>query len=60
MNSLPGNPYAGGAISWASIMDEVAFELRTMNLIALAELQRKPISPDYDMETIYQRLGMDE
>lgn len=38
----------------------LAYEQRTANLIALAEFQREPISPDYDMETIYNRLGLGE
>lgn len=36
----------------------LAYEQRTANLIALAEFEREPINPDYDMETIYNRLGL--
>ena len=38
----------------------LAYEQRTANLITLAQFEREPISPDYDMETIYNRLGLGE
>lgn len=37
----------------------LAYEQRTANLIALADLtMHGGLNPDYDMETIYNRLGL--
>lgn len=36
----------------------LAYEQRTASLIALAVAEREPFNPDYDMETIYKRLGL--
>lgn len=51
-------------IIWQGLADQaqatlaLAYEHRTANLIALAEFEREPINPDYDMETIYKRLEL--
>lgn len=72
MSTLPGNPYANAsnvsmhkgeldgdwAVAQATLA--LAYEQRTANLIALAQLTNPNLSPDYDMEKIYNRLGLGE
>ncbi len=57
MSNLPGNPY----LSRGQETLALAYEQRTANLIALADLtMHGGLNPDYDMETIYNRLGLGE
>lgn len=65
MDNLPGNPHAdewssesSGSWGTAQATMALAYEQRTANLIALAVAEREPFNPDYDMETIYKRLGL--
>lgn len=64
MSNLPGNPFAERAekTDYRSLTPAtlaLAFEQRTANLIALADLtMHGGLNPDYDMETIYNRLGL--
>lgn len=71
MSNLPGNPHAeavreayeNAAHHRAQIEATLvlAHEQRTANLIALADLtMHGGLNPDYDMETIYNRLGLGE
>lgn len=74
MSNLPGNPFAEGPDSFRETLHHLgkshlayeisatlalAYEQRTANLIALAGLtMHGGLNPDYDMETIYNRLGL--
>ena len=64
MSNLPGNPlgekYGDSKGLSAEVVSAliVAHELRTANLIALAQITNPNKSPDYDMESIYNRLGL--
>ena len=68
MSNLPGNPHAeawkdesDGAWGMTQATLALAYEQRTANLIALADLtMHGGLNPDYDMETIYNRLGLGE
>lgn len=69
MSNLPGNPHADAAReAYKNAANHraqieatlaLAYEQRTANLIALADLtMHGGLNPDYDMETIYNRLGL--
>lgn len=68
MSNLPGNYFmqklVGEKMSLSSeslATLALAYEQRTANLIALADLtMHGGLNPDYDMETIYNRLGLGE
>lgn len=63
---LPGNHFAelieplAGQHAEIAVGLALAYEQRTANLIALAQLTNPNMSPDYDMESIYNRLGLGE
>lgn len=73
MSHLPGNPYATVLADYTDPRNSLeacatlalAYEQRTANLIALAQMEHRGsngagFSTDYDAEKIYPRLGLGE
>lgn len=71
MSQLPGNPFAelieplAGQHAEVATTLALAYEQRTANLIALAQMEHRGshgagFDPDYDAANIYARMGIEE